>query len=148
MTRKELERIKRAYRNGSFVRITYLSDPPLKASAKKRGIVVQKKTETTSRFGCKYANLPGVEVKGAYDYAHSDDGIIYVNKKSGVEYLQLAPIHANMSTKVQWLLNGKVTSKEDVLEYIQPSYFNRKSEDSPVIRVKLENIIRIKQKGT
>ena len=138
MTRQEFEKIRQRYHKGSFIRATYTSNPTLKASAKREGHNVTKRTETTTRFGCKYANLKGVIVKGAEDYAHSDDSIIYVNKKNGTEYLQLEPIE-NANPVVTWIVDGKISTQEDAAQYIVPSYFNTK-KSSPVIRVKLENV--------
>ena len=138
MTRKDFELIQEKYHNGSFVRIVYTSNPTLKAAAKREGHSVTKRTETTSRFGCKYANLKGVEVKGAPDYAHSDDSIIYTHDKTGVEYLQLEPI-VNANPKIQWIVDGKETTQDEAARYIVPSYFKPK-EKSPVVRVKLQNV--------
>lgn len=142
MTRQELDKIKQRYHKGSFIRAIYTSSPALTAKAKKSGHDVIKRTETTTRFGCKYANLKGVVVKRAEDYAHSDDSILYINKKNGTEYLQFEPIE-NANPITTWIVDGKETTQEEASQYIIPSYFKEK-EKPVVIRVKLENVEEIR----
>lgn len=137
----KFKELTRNYRNGSFIRISYQSEVPVKASYK--GVKVVKVTDTTSRFGVRYSHIAGVEPVGKPDYAHRIDSQLFQNNKSGEIYLQLAPLKANANAKVKYLIDGVPSTLEEVKELAIPSYFNRSGDRPAVIRVKLSNIITI-----
>lgn len=135
------------YRKGTFVRIAYTSDMPVKAAYK--GVTVKKLTITTSRFGVRYGHISGVVPTGKIDYATRINDSLYVHNKTDETYLQLAPFKRNntANTRVSYTIDGQPASLEDVKELVTPSYFNRSGEKPPVIRVKLKNVISITSKS-
>lgn len=139
-----------ATKSGTFTRINYLSYPKVRAEF--RGYTVEKETETTTRFGCKYGNLGAVKTNGGPsgrpDYAEPIDSTnrVYRNKKSGELYLQLEPIKHNANTRTKYtaidsLGNRKEITADAARQYCTPSSFGGVKPD--VIRVKVKNIVSI-----
>ena len=131
------------YRKGTFVRIAYTSDMPVKAAYS--GVSVKKLTITTSRFGVRYGHIAGVVPTGKKDYATRINDSLYINDKSSELYLQLAPFKRNTTTnsRVSYLIDGQPASLDKIRDLVIPSYFSRSGEKPPVIRVKLKNVISI-----
>lgn len=151
MTLKEIHKVLSVYRPGSFVRVTYKSYPTLTAVSKKDGVILEKVTTTTTRFGCKYSNLDSVKSNTnrtqKSDYAETADRSIYRKKGSDQLYLQLEPLTKNSNSDVSYFLNHSTRiDEEEARKYIIKSYFNRNDSKPPVIRVKLENVISIHNK--
>lgn len=141
MEMNKFKELTRNYRNGSFIRISYQSEVPVRASYK--GVKVVKVTDTTSRFGVRYSHIAGVEPVGKPDYAHRIDDKLFEHNKSGEIYLQLAPLKENANARVRYMIDGAPATLEEVKELAIPSYFNRSGDRPAVIRVKLSNIITI-----
>ena len=133
MTIEEIREMLTTYKKGTFTRIKYTKTFSKGYSAE---------VEVTSRLGCAYANLKGVEVKGCTDYARAIDAdrIVYENVKSGTLYIQHEPIEHEYR-RTRWFKNGVEVAEEVAIEELPKSAF--KSNPSPVKRLKIENIIAI-----
>lgn len=148
MQMSQYENIKANYKKGSFLRLTIQSPAKTLAAAKKAGYDIQKRTEITTRLGCKYSHLANTiesgGVVGIEDYAKRlDDFGLFANKKDGTLYLQFANIPQNANVKTKYTLNGKTVKKEDVEQYLQKS---SKGGYTSTMRVKLDNIVSITNK--
>lgn len=143
---------------GQWFKCFWTSDVPVKASAKRNGVVVNKMSEATVRFGINYASQKKVQAKveAGYELSHElpwgswrpgFEGIIIDHtNKAGEQnsYLRLYP--SPNKTKVKFFLNGKPIGKEELkaLGYVQESYWNKKAEDVDCFTVNIRNISDIK----
>ena len=137
---------------GQFFKCSWISDLPIKATFKKQGIVVNKRTTATCRFGINYSNMASIQAKveAGYELKHelpwgkwSADypGILIEHK--GAEYLRL--YNSPNKPKSEYFVNGKPVSKEELIQlgYVQDSYWKKNSSSIEVFTIKVENIENI-----
>lgn len=153
------------YKNGTFVRVAYKSDVPVKAQFKHEGYKVSKITETTARLGVQYGHIhtvverrkleEGKEKKErTNNYTWEIPNSMAFNSNTNKEYLTLANVPHGHNTKRKYVVekpNGDVYTTDNLdseKELIQDSYFNRKGNGNEIKYVSLENVVRIANYGT
>lgn len=120
---------------GQFFKMSYISDVPVTAQAKRDGVTVMKYTTGTMRWGLNYSNLKSVKAKqsespvpsehklswGEWDPRHK--GLIINHKNKQYVRLYTSP-NKNKST---FYLNGRPIEVEDLkkLGVVQNSYWNK-----------------------
>lgn len=146
-------------RHGTMCRISYKSEPTLKAECRKKGIKIVKYTEATVRLGVKYDNIGSViERKTAEGYVPTNreydgywlvDNILYHNNKTGTDTLRVTnvPEHANKHSYFVITDENGVEQTVDTLsdeqrEYITNSYFGNRGF-SEVQSIKVDNVLRL-----
>ena len=139
-------------RNGQFFKISYASDLPLTAKAKRDGVTVVKFTHATVRKGINYKNLKSVRAKHENDPAYFANPIQLPWGEWNPQHKGLLIEHKNQTyvrlytspnkSKSTYFLNGKAISLEDLknVGVVQNSYWNK--SDSPVdcLTLKAANI--------
>ena len=121
-------------RNGQFFNISYVSDLPMTAKAKREGIVALKITKATVRKGISYKNMKSVQEKlgdrineplelpwGSWVPEHR--GLLIEHK--GKTYLRL--YNSPNKNKSVYLVNGKEVSLDELksMGIVQNSYWNK-----------------------
>lgn len=149
MKMSQYENIKANYKKGSFVRVVIQSPAKVLAAAKKAGYDIQKRTELTTRLGCRYSQLAETVANGGVvginDYAKRvDDFGLFENKKDGTLYLQFANIPENANLKTTYIMNGETVEKASIEPYLQKS---SSRGHTSTMRVKLNNIVSITSKS-
>jgi hypothetical protein len=140
--------------NGSFFKVRYVSELPLTAEAKRKGVDVYKITEATVRKGVRYSNMKAIKAKVEAGYVLTHklpwgtwhplyEGLIIQHKD--VDYIQLAT-SPNKSKSI-YVLNGETVSYAHLKKtgYIQNSWFTKmETMDKPdVLTIKVSNIMKI-----
>lgn len=140
-------------RPGTFTRITYMTQLPLKAEYKKRGYEIIKTTSITSRFGIHYGNINGVEPKENNEKKINNffwvDGFkknICFNTKTEKYYLCTYPTSKGTNSKSTYCIKfpdgsfhgGMKTVDKDM---VINSYWNKSS--TKMMRINIDNIIKI-----
>jgi len=160
---KTIEEKVKELRGGSFTRVAYKSELPLKADYRKSGCKIEKVTEKTCRLGINYLNINKVkemkEINGeptrkvANNFEWVIPNRIAYNTKTGKKYLAITN-YSKPYVKVKYIvtddkLNVKTVSKldsEDV-EMVIPSYFSSNEEMPIVQKVLLENVLSVNHDG-
>ena len=121
-------------RNGQFFNISYVSDLPMTAKAKREGIVALKITKATVRKGISYKNMKSVQERlgdrinepldlpwGSWIPEHK--GLLIGHK--GKTYLRL--YNSPNKNKSVYLVNGKEVSLDELkaMGIVQNSYWNK-----------------------
>ena len=121
-------------RNGQFFNISYVSDLPMTAKAKREGIVALKITKATVRKGISYKNMKSVQERlgdrineplelpwGSWIPEHR--GLLIEHK--GKIYLRL--YNSPNKNKSVYLVNGKEVSLDELksMGIVQNSYWNK-----------------------
>ena len=150
-----LERIK----NGTFVRVKYKSEMPVKAENKKKGISITKYSEATFRTGIKYSNIADViaerEAKEPTEQKirKNNDEVLLDNKavhntNTNKDYVCFATVKNNANIKSMYLIiigDKKIIADKLNDEYkaflIDSALSERKV--SYVRKINFENIISI-----
>lgn len=137
-------------RNGSWFLITWESDLPLVASAKKAGVTGYKRVTAQCRKGINYTHIKSVQKKHGLEYKAEQlpwgnwkegrEGLIIEHKNN--DYLRL--YYGPNKSKVEYYLNGRKVTREELYNsgMVQKSYFKAK-EKSECISVKTNNIVKI-----
>ena len=138
-------------RNGQFFNISYVSDLPMTAKAKREGIVALKITKATVRKGISYKNMKSVQERlgdrineplelpwGIWVPEHK--GLLIEHK--GKIYLRL--YSSPNKNKSVYLVNGKEVSLDELksMGVVQNSYWN-KSGKPDCLTVNTANIEEI-----
>lgn len=138
-------------RNGQFFNISYVSDLPMTAKAKREGIVALKITKATVRKGISYKNMKSVQERlgdrineplelpwGIWVPEHK--GLLIEHK--GKIYLRL--YSSPNKNKSVYLVNGKEVSLDELksMGIVQNSYWN-KSGKPDCLTVNTANIEEI-----
>lgn len=145
-------------RRGQWFKLSYTSDVPLTAKAKREGFVVYKRTQTTARYGVSYSNINSVkqrfELKAQMGepipdkhelpwgaWATGYEGIMIEHKNQNYLRIYTTP----NSFKSQFFVNGEPISKEGLmaLNIVQPSYFKKPEQKPDALTIKMENIEKI-----
>lgn len=121
-------------RNGQFFNISYVSDLPMTAKAKREGIVALKITKATVRKGISYKNMKSVQERlgdrineplelpwGIWVPEHK--GLLIEHK--GKTYLRL--YNSPNKNKSVYLVNGKEIALDELksMGIVQNSYWNK-----------------------
>lgn len=154
-----IESITNALKNvkpGTFTRLVYKSEMPVKAEFKKMGYKVVKITSTTTRFGIHYGNIKEVKENASNDkYFKVNEAlkwivkdIIQYNSNTEKYYLCTYPTikGRNSSTKYDIYLNGeRVMEGIDIIDrnMIINSYWSGKSSKTNMMKINVDNIIKI-----
>jgi len=139
-------------RNGTWFNVSWASDLPLTAAAKKAGVIGYKVTSAQCRKGIEYKSQKSVQDKITQGYElkselpwgkwkDSYSGLIIEHKECDYVRLYLGP----NKPKVEYFLNGSKVTYNDLKNsgYLQASFFNKTEEKPDAITVKCENIQEI-----
>lgn len=131
---------------GTFFRLKYETELPVKAVYRDLGIKITKNNEVTVRTGVKYANIDGVVPK----YSQRENNYEWIiphrishNNKTGKDYLNVATCKHNANPHTIYKINGNEISKEDLIQrgYLIDSYW--KNKDTKVMVIDLNHIENI-----
>lgn len=165
MTKEEIVSTVANLRNGTMARIKYVTELPMKAEFAKQGYKILKVTETTARFGVKYANLSAVKEKQSdsvkperqNNYEWVVENKIAHNNNTNKDYIRFAPLKKYGSNKHTNLIFVDTTGKyfsfdgkelpTDFKNMVQNSYWNKNHETPDIQTVLLENVILLKTKS-
>ena len=142
---------------GQWFKCFWTSDVPVKASAKRNGIVVNKMSEATVRFGINYTSQKKVQAKveAGYELSHElpwgswrpglEGILIDHTNKAGEQNTYIRLYGSPNKSKVQYFLNGKPIEIEQLksLGYVQESYWNKSGEKPDCFTVNIRNITGI-----
>ena len=138
--------------NGAFFRISYCTDLPLTASAKRTGITAIKLTVSTVRKGIAYDNMKSVQAKveqgkelthilpwGSWKSGYK--GLIIEHKEKTYLRLYSSP----NKSKSKYFLNGVEVTKEQMknANVVQNSYWNKPDTIPDCITVNTANVQEI-----
>ena len=137
---------------GSFFRIQYSVEVPLKAEYKKQGYKIIKTVSTTSRTGVRYMKINGVTPSGKKsdklsNWSWEKKNYISYNSNTGKYYLNLYPMSFNTYSKVTYkaYLNGEELQSFST-NMILPSYITKNGgSGTKVIKINVDNIINLYQ---
>lgn len=149
---------------GSFVRIGYHTELPLKAVFSKEGYRIIRTSESTVRTGVNYSNIQSVQEERANrsDPARPRASSIvpviknkvYRNENTDQMYLRVYPTIKGTNKVSNYLVicpDGSVKLLQsldpDTKSMVRDSYFNG-AHFTPVHMIKLDNIFRIGSFGT
>lgn len=141
---------------GSFFNCEWVGDLPVKAAYKKQGILVHKASRATVRYGIAYSHMKSVQQKVVEgknlthelpwgSWVPGKEGILIQHtNKAGETNLYLRLYTSPNKTKVQYYVNGKPVTKDELiaLGYVQDSYWKKSGEDVDCFTV---NVINIKE---
>ena len=135
---------------GQWFKAVWISDVPVKASAKRNGIVVNKMTYATVRYGIDYTNMKSTKTKimnGELNPTHelpwgkwveNKEGIfIEHTNKNGDKNIYLRLYSSPNKSRVKYFLNGKPIEKEKLMNlgYVQDSVWKKSPSDCFTINV-------------
>ena len=147
---------------GSFFRLAYKSDVPLRAEFKKSGCSITKITEKTCRLGVNYSNIAAViskrETEGeptrkvTNNYEWIIPNRIAYNTNTGKKYISIANAK-KAATRVKYIVTDDKMNVKTIenlgdfeKEMIIGSYF-RNGEVPEVQKICLDNILSINHAG-
>lgn len=120
--------------NGTFFKVTWMTDVPCTAAAKRAGNVVYKFTSCVVRKGIRYVNQKSVQMKVEHgkelthelpwgNWMEGHEGLLIEHK--GKTYVRLYP--AMNVAKVQYYLGGRPIDKNELMNMgiVQKSYWNK-----------------------
>ena len=146
-------------KNGTFCKICYASNLPVKATFKKQGIEIRKITTKRVRFGVDYDNINTVierkalnenkeTIKRADNFEWIIEDKLSHNKNTGKNYVRFANCtNSKPINDYVFIDNGVETvidNLNDYADYIIPSYFKEGGTMPEVQNVCVDNIIAIK----
>ena len=164
MERNEILTALNRIHNGSFVRVEYKTEMPVKAENKKKGISITKYASATFRTGVRYSNIADVikerEARANEETATkvrvNNETSIIANKavhndKTDCDYVELATVKNNANTKAYYVIiigDEKIISKtlDDYKQYLIDSALSERKA-SYIRKIKFENIISINNKA-
>lgn len=143
---------------GQWFKAVWVSDVPVKAAYKRKGIIVNKMSYGTVRYGINYSNMKSViqkTVTGQIERTHElpwgkwmegYEGILieHTNKK-GEKNIYLRVYTSPNKTLVSYFLNGSPITKEKLksLGYVQESVWNKNPDDVDCFTLNVTNITDI-----
>lgn len=137
---------------GRIASISYKSSVPVNASSKKSGIRIEKVTSKKVRIGVKYENIKGVvksETERKNNYSWVTPNRIAFNSNTNKHYVRITRLsgryNKSKSSYILMMADGtrREISKEELMNYVIPSYFNKNGEIPEVQNISIENVIRI-----
>ncbi|MBO7697265.1 MAG: hypothetical protein J6Y28_04030 [Acholeplasmatales bacterium] len=152
----DLKKVLENIHPGSFFRIKYSVEIPLKAEYRNMGYRIVKTVYTTSRTGVRYMKINGVtpsEKKSnkPSNWSWEKKNYISYNSNTGSYYLNLYPMGMNTYTKVEYKYyrNDDVVDVDNLSFYkdmIIPSYFKKDGGfGTKILKIKIDNIIELYQ---
>ena len=150
----DLKKVLENIHPGSFFRIKYSVEIPLKAEYRNMGYRIVKTVYTTSRTGVRYMKINGVtpsEKKSnkPSNWSWEKKNYISYNSNTGSYYLNLYPMGMNTYTKVEYKYyrNDDVVDVDNLSFYkdmIIPSYFKKDGGfGTKILKIKIDNIIEL-----
>ena len=141
-------------KKGTFTRIKYMTDVPVKAKYKKQGLVIKKIGCMTTRFGIHYPNIKSVGNKIDNSYVPNDNlhwvvkDTIQYNKKTDNHYLCTYPTEKGRNSEFKYIIKTPnmvmySNTLRDVSEYVLPSYFNKKGDAVTMMKININNVLQI-----
>ena len=135
---------------GQFISVMFKSEK--KAAAKHKGTLLEKRVEGVFRAGIDFGNLGSVKE----GIANGERGEVqslpfgewvkfpYLIQYNEVQYVRLYPTK-NCVLKVQYLVNGVESTKENFLSFLTPSDKAKaeNGEKPECITVKVSNLIKL-----
>lgn len=153
---KDLIKEAKKVRNGTYTRIGYRSELPVKAELKKQRYVVYKYTEMTVRLGVNYGKMSSVIARKELEAPRSTSRVnnfewviknkVRFNSNTNKHYMYVADVgKTGQHTKSMYILETKegseIVSKDKLADILIPSYFNRTTLDrSEMKNISFENI--------
>lgn len=158
-----------AAKNGTFIRVGYRTELPVKAAYKKQGIRFFKYTEMSVRLGVNYGHIASVLARKAeealvqtaqrannYEWVISNK--VRHNTATGKDYLYVANINEGSNIRKCYIglkddeVFSIVPDNAEVFkmlneDYMIPSYWNGSSSMPEVMNISFENIHRIGKSG-
>jgi hypothetical protein len=154
-------------KSGTFTRLCYKSELPVKAALKKQGWKVTKITQTSTRLGVNYGNIASVIARKAEEslvetvqrtnnYEWVIKNKVSYNSSTDKLYLFVARINKGSNTKSFYIVENTVSGECHIVdkldntefaELIIPSYWNKGSNYPEVQRISFENVYRIGSVG-
>lgn len=142
-------------RNGSFTRIGYATELPVKSIYKKAGVKIIKETESTVRFGVKYKNIGSVKersvkeekTKKTNNYTPIIENKLLYNTNTGKYYVCAFPTKKGTNSKSIYnvVVNDVViisSAEKDIISHLViDSYWGKDFRET--FRVNAENIKRL-----
>lgn len=138
--------------NGAFFNLTYCTDLPLTAQAKRDGITAIKITRGTYRKGIGYANMKSVQEKVANgkvlthvlpwgEWVPEHEGVLISHNGKTFLRLYMTP----NKPKSEYMLNGKVVTRAEMetAGVIQPSYWKKTGDTPDCITINTANVQEI-----
>lgn len=158
MTYSFLEEALEGIHSGSFFRIGYITELPLKAAYAKEGWRILKVTESTVRTGINYRNIQSViedrESRSEVVRSRKNNIIpvqprrIYKNVETDQMYLRVFPTVKGTNKDVSYILVTPSHSRydfreldEEMREMVRDSYFNQKAR--PIATLKIDSIYKV-----
>lgn len=158
MTYSFLEEALKDIHSGSFFRIGYITELPLKAAYAKEGWRIVKMTESTVRTGINYRKIQSVikdqESRSEVIRSRKNNVVpvqprrIYKNVVTDQMYLRVFPTQKGTNKNASYILvtpdRSPYTFKdmdEEMREMVRDSYFTQKSR--PIETLKIDNIYKV-----
>jgi len=154
MTKDNVMKCLNNIKPGTFTRITFVTELPLKAEFKNRGFRVTKTTSITTRFGIHYGNIKGVEINNTtkdkkvnnfYWVDNFKKNLCY-NTNTKKYYICTYPTKkgTNINTKYSikypdGSFKGNLTSIDKNM--VINSYWNKSS--TKMMRINIDNVLKI-----
>lgn len=158
MTYERVTDLLGSVKSGTFMRLQYTSEMPVKSACKKEGYEVKKITETTVRTGVSYKNLkavkdsPQVTTPRVNNYVWKLRNRIKYNTNTDKHYISVAPIkHGNNTASTYFVSkNGTIiyqTTDKTKLLAMFPDLFTlsatKVNPSANILTISLDNILKI-----
>lgn len=161
MNYETVQQILSTKHKGSFIRVSWKTEPTLSASAKKAGHRVEKFVESTVRWGIKYDHIKAVINRKAETVEMGEHWTPNENYKpwwkwevpnvfkshlsNENKYLTLATVPYNHNAKIRYYFNSIEVTKEELIQLniVTPSYWSD-NKVNEVFDLNVQNIINIK----
>lgn len=140
-------------RKGTFFRIVYKTEVPVKAAYKQMGLKVCKVTSVITRTGINYFNIAGVDAPSnkknrVNNYEPLVKNVLYYNSNTKNSYLNIYPVKGNYSkTKYEFYIDDQriKTCSADEINFNSDIFKQRSysSERPRMQRINIDNIISI-----
>ena len=168
LTREQIIDEVKPIKNGTYVRIGYRSELPVRAELKKQGYQAYKVVETTVRLGVNYGKIASVVARksekdgrkkiSTSNYSWVIKNKVRYNKNTGKDYLYVANVNGKgANTKELYVLipkKGKyeITCVKDIFEQefkdvVIPSYWTKHNTCKEVQNIAFDNIYRVGNVG-
>lgn len=136
-----------AIHNGSFHKVIFKSELPIKAFYKNSGIKVIKLTEMVMRTGINYKAI-APEKEGSSDNRTNNYQSIMKNKllfntNTNKYYVRVYP-YSNVKSAYYVVKGIHMEPINDISEYVINSYLNKRNSNDPIVlNVNIDNIVSL-----
>lgn len=134
--------------NGSFHKIIFKSEPPMKAIYRKSGFKIIKVTEMIMRTGISYEAISTktASEESSTNRTNNYESVIknklLFNTKTQKHYARVYP-YSNVKSCYYAVSGPKMVPVDDISEYVISSYLNRKANDVAVLNISIDNILSL-----